>query len=294
MRVKFPGTGEIITIEMPVYQPVALSLQWMEKYLSLMQIDKPDLATTQIMADVNSWLGNTHEAVEWWRLLISMQPGNDSLRNEAVRYFTSVNFLTDAYAQLDTLNKRNILQQDQQFQLAQYHMLAGKYQPALHVLQLFSPVDTIQMMHAILLKANIHRLMGNPNMALDYLNDSMPVVAFTLPEPLDSLDSFATLPPPDEAQVMYANTAYAKARIYASARKYKNALAELRKALDNGFNYGYLLDEDKVWDQKKMMRKKNKLVAKFTFEREYKTEATSQFENPIGYRIPNWPKDLYD
>jgi hypothetical protein len=68
----------------------------------------------------------------------------------------------------------------------------------------------------------------------------------------------------------------------------------LRKALDSGFNYGYVLDEDKVWDHKKMKRKWNKLIAQYTFEREYKTEAISKFENPISYRIPNWPENIHD
>ena len=251
MHIKLPGTGEIIKIEMPVYHPEALSLQWMEKYLSLLQLDKPDLATTQLLADVHSWLGNTHEAVKWWRLFISMQPGNDSLRYEGVRYFTRVNYLMDACAQLDTLHKRNKLNQDQLFQLARYHMLAGKYQPALDVLRSYSPGDTIHIIQTILLKANIYRMMGNTQMALQYLDDSMPVFTLQLPPPTDSMDSRGNMHARDYGNKAIIQTAYARARIYALMKKYKNALAELRKALDSGFNYVYLLNEDKVWNQKK-------------------------------------------
>ena len=215
MHIKLPGTGEIIKIEMPVYHPVALSLQWMEKYLSLMQLDKPDLATTQLLADVHSWLGNTYEAVKWWRLFISMQPGNDSLRYEGVRYFTRVNYLMDACAQLDTLHKRNKLNQDQLFQLARYHMLAGKYQPALDVLRSYSPGDTIHIIQTILLKANIYRMMGNTQMALQYLDDSMPVFTLQLPPPTDSMDSRGNMHARDYGNKAIIQTAYARARIYA-------------------------------------------------------------------------------
>jgi hypothetical protein len=294
INVKLPGTAEIITIEMPVYQPVALSLQWMEKWFSLTQTDDPDVATTQVMADLHSWVGNTYEAVKWWRLLIGMQPKNDSLRYEGVRYFTSVNYLMDAYAQLDTLHKRNKLQQDQQVQLAHYHMLAGKYQPALHVLPSYTPGDTIQIIQTILLKANIHRMMGNTQMALQYLDDSMPVFTLQLPPPEDSMDSRGNMHARDYGNKAIVQTSYAKARIYASTKKYKSALTELRKALESGFNYGYVLNEDNVWKQKKMKRKWNKLIAQYTFEREYKTEAISKFENPISYRIPNWPENIHD
>jgi tetratricopeptide (TPR) repeat protein len=294
INVKLPGTAEKITIEMPVYQPVALSLQWMEKWFSLTQTDDPDVATTQVMADLNSWIGNTHDAVKWWRLLISKQPGNDSLRNKAIQYFTTVNYLTDAYAQLDSLQASNQLKQSQRLQLAEYRMLAGKYQPALDVLQSFIPTDTPELIQAILLKSNIYRLMGKATMALQYLNDSIPVFALQIPPPEDSMDAYGNIIPGDYANRVIANTAYAKARIYATSKKYKNALTELRKALDSGFNYGYVLDEDKVWNHKKMKRKWNKLIAQYTFEREYKTEAISKFENPISYRIPNWPENIHD
>lgn len=293
-KITIPGTGETVIIERPVYNPVEQSLQWMEKWLSLTQTDNPDEAITQVMADLNSWLGNTHDAVKWWRLLISKQPDNDSLRNKAIQYFTTVNYLTDAYAQLDSLQASNQLKQSQRLQLAEYHMLAGKYQLALDVLQTFIPTDTPELIQAILLKSNIYRLMGKATMALQYLNDSIPVFALQIPPPEDSMDVYGNIFPGDYANRVIANTAYAKARIYASSKKYKNALTELRKALESGFNYGYVLDEDKVWDHKKMKRRCNKLIAQYTFDREYKTDRSGKFENPIQFRIPNWPENIND
>ena len=47
-------------------------------------------------------------------------------------------------------------------------------------------------------------------------------------------------------------------------------------------------------ESKEKIRKWNKLLAQYTFIREYKKERSERFENPIGYRIPNWPKDLYE
>ncbi len=293
-KITIPGTGETVIIEMPVYNPVEQSLQWMEKWLSLTQTNNPDEATTQVMADLHSWLGNTNDAVKWWRLLISKQPGNDSLRKQAIQYFTTVNYLTDAYAQLDSLHAGNKLQHTQHLQLAEYHMLAGKYQPALDVLQTYTPADTTQLFQSIHLKANINRLMGNSNLALQYLNDSLPVINLQVPPPEESMDRFGSIDARYSGISAIAYTAYAKARIYASAQKYKNALAELKIALENGFNYRYVLSEDKVWDYKKVKRRWNKLIAQYPFERDYKTDRSGKFENPIEYRIPNWPENIND
>ncbi|CAN5413127.1 hypothetical protein BH10BAC2_BH10BAC2_42320 [soil metagenome] len=274
-----PGTEEKLIIKMPVYDPVKGALALLLQSEKLSPDLQPRREVAEAIADLYSWLGYSNEAIKLYKEIVNRKPGDDTLRNKLLGYLLANDELTDAYAQLDTLFHRTQIKPAQTLLLVQDHILSRRFSEATRLLKNYQPQTDSAKYQVMSLYAIMNWLSGQPQNALAYLQDSLPVMM------INENDN-------DEIKLYKQQQLnfrwYSIARIDALEKNYDKAFDALQLALDNGFDYKYVLDDDSAWTEWRGTEKWNTLMAKYEFMRQYVTEPLEIFRNPIIYRIPGF------
>lgn len=270
-----PGTGDSITIVMDTYDPVKFSLNAIDLSVKLSGDLKPHLAAARSLADLYAWTGNTDQSIYWFKQSILLTPTNALQRNKFSDYLAAVDRLPAACDQLDTLYQQKKITSDQTLQLADWKMLAGSNAEGKKILNKFRPEYADQKRSLLLLNARTNILAGNTQAALNiYLDPAMGVSA----KPTDDLEVES------EESARINERLYAIARLYAFLKKDDLAFTTIKKALDAGFNYNYVLDSDEAWAKFRDTEKWHKLIGSYTYALYY---AGKSEVNPIDFRIPD-------
>ncbi|MEO6133583.1 MAG: hypothetical protein ABIP35_00435 [Ginsengibacter sp.] len=268
-----PGTGDSVMIRAVTYDPVKEALDALILSVKFSGDIKPDIETAKSLANIYSWMGNTDQSIEWFQQSLSLNPTDVKQRNKFADYLTAGGKLPEAYNQLKILYGQKKITQKQIIQLADWQFLSGKNTEAATLLQKIKPIDGDEKRQLLLLKARTNSLQGKAKIALNYLKDSLSL------HKINDTDGYEI----NEAKEFQNRTQlYSIARLYSILKKDELAFATLKKTLDAGFNYEYVLDYDKVWDPIRKTRKWDNLLNNYTFE----LETLQNDFNPIGYRIP--------
>lgn len=279
IQFTLPGTLENITIAMPVYDPVKESLDWLQQSVKLSGDEQPRREITEAIADLDSWTGNSADAIKSYKALVDADPGNASLRNKLLNYLLAIPELPGAYEQLDSLYQRNQIRLQQINDLAMYHMLSGKLVEAKSTLKSYHADTDAEKYQTMSLYAKINWLMGQPKIALAYLQDSLPVNKIN---EKDDDETKANIKSQQDFRL------YSMARMYALLKNNEKAFNALQVALDSGFNFKYVLDNDTLWTELRSSEKWKALMQQHEFNLEYGSGTTETFRNPIIYRIPGF------
>ena len=272
----FPD-GDTMIISMPVYNPVTSALDLLQQSVAL----SPDVETKpqvkKAIADLDSWSGNNDEAISLYKQLVQAQPLNDTLRNKLITFLTIKNYLPQASEQLTALYKNKQADTLQITTLAGYNYLAGKTKDAIQLLQPLYAGNSYNIFNAAFLKATVLCSENKTKQALQVLTDSLPPLQIAG----NDYDMQA------KEKMLVANKYYATARTYALLKNNSKALSLLKQAIDTGFAYKYVLNEDAAWNNLRNKKTWKSLINRYGFK-DYNTTVLNgaYFINPIEYRIP--------
>ena len=288
VRFGIAGTEDTIEIKMPVYDPVKESLENLQQAVKFSADVQAGNELQEAMADLNSWIGNTVIATKLYNELVSNQPQNVKLRNKFTNYLLAHNELPTAYNQLKVLYQQKQLKPEQIELLATYHILSGNYKAAKAMIKNMPAVSIDEKRKVLALNVKMCLLSGKANEALIYLTPPFPKDIAPEKKNFKVDLEYYKQQGEYENQHKYYNDflLYSKARVYSMLKRNDEAFKTLKQALDSGFRYDYILDNDKVWDKVRGTKKWDALMAKYEFTRDYTQDYPKEFRNPVGYRIP--------
>jgi len=290
-----PGTSEELVIKEQDIDPVSAAISFLEQSIKLSGEFNGSRQTLEMLGDLNSWSGNTIEAITNYNKSLELQPENIQLRNKIINYLIFNSRLPEALAQLEYLYQQNQITHQQKLLLANFQALSGQYNKAIAVISNYQPGYESEKYFKMAFFAQQGWLSGDAEKALRYLNDSLPDIGPESPSP-DASDELYTYNP-DLVINMTAKTyfpPYFKARLYAMKKDDKKALAELQKAIKAYFGFYFVLEHDSVWDHLrntepwiKLLNQMHAYRRSMKYERDYYTEEKGYY-NSYLYKIPKY------
>ena len=277
---ELPGTHEEIQIELPLYDPLKQALAYLQQSVKLSGDVEPPPEVLEALAGLNSWTGNSEAGMQQYKDLLTVQPANEKARDKYINNLVAAFEFPDVSEQLNLAYKLRQIKPEQLLLLAQYKMLAGNFTEGKQVLENFKPRDAVEKNQAMELYARINWLNGQPAKALAYLLDSFSVIK------IDPKDDAADPNINSNKQIRINFRLYSIARIYVLLKNNDKALMALKQALDAGFNYKLVLDNDTVWATLKHTPGWNALIKKYNFTVNYLTHPQETFRGMDRYRLP--------
>ncbi len=215
------------------------------------------LATTdETIAELHSMLGNIFfatrqfdKAAEQYQAAIEFRPDDAGLRRMTASAFQQSFRLTNAFNHLDTLWQKNLLLANDYLPFAAMAIHGKQFVQVAEVLENASQLFTgIKKDSVMALKARMYFVQQDAR-SVPYYTDSIQK-AMPLPERL-----------------------YAVASMYAIKSDPAKAFQWLNQALEKGFDYGYVLENDPVWAMYRNKREWNDLLK----GRQFKTYPITDF-----------------
>jgi tetratricopeptide (TPR) repeat protein len=283
ISLQLPGTDEEIVIDMPVYNPVQKTLDFLMESVKLNGDIEPSEEMKSILATVNSWLGNYDAAAAWYQNILTKHPTDLLFRNKLIEMLMFSEQLPAVQQQLDTLYRQRKINNGQLLMLAEYNLLSNHGQKNNALLQSFKPTDRDEMIS--ILKLNIMAAMQKNN---------YPEV-LSLVKKINALynisDTTGTAQMDEYMRGTAQFTFYTAARTYVLMKQHAKAMHYLEKAVQCGLLYKNLFDNDKAWKDVRKSAAWKKLMKDHAAAMDDYIANTMGvelgFKNPISYRIPD-------
>ncbi|MCE6991059.1 caspase family protein [Dyadobacter sp. CY323] len=249
-EIILPGTGEKIAIPTPKYDPLKVSLASLKLAVRLSGELQTKPQILLAIADLNSWMGNDQEAFLMYKEFISVQEPDAALRSRIIGYCFEINESTFAMNQLEILHRLGEATPAQEIELADCYARSGSTDRALVLLKNVKATNDTERARVGMVYAKTNWLAGRHSDALGYLN------AFINTRTTD----------PAGMDKVTANRYYSIARLNASLKKKDPAFSALNLALENGFNYGHVLNTDSSWKRLRQSARWKALVQKYSVQ----------------------------
>ncbi len=242
-------TGETGTIATDIAFPFTNGINY------LLFADSALAADDEILADINDKLGDlyawqglpTYSAPHYQRS-VDLQPVNSGVRSKLVNNYDSIYRFSNAMIHMDTLYNRKEISYTHQKLLAHYKMRSGNTNLARGLLKEIKQTDPFK------------------DEELIALNGLLELLSEKYKASLEQYQQLLSLKPGD-AMIMYSI-----ARIYAVQNKKGPSFEWLKKAQENGFNYGYVLKYDPLLQNLRKTAAWKSWVSSFGYK-EYKLPA---------------------
>ncbi|MEJ7674857.1 MAG: hypothetical protein WKF59_19710 [Chitinophagaceae bacterium] len=172
-KFKLPGTNEELSIEMKGYDPLKTSISFLENAIKFSGDLKPKIELTEAIANLEKWRGNNEAAITGFNNLVNLQPENNKVRNTLIELLEFNKNLPAAAVQLDSLQRRKALSNEQIIRLAYYKILSHHAKDGLPLLKEYVPhtLEEKNLKTSLLIQ---HFMMtGQLKNALSYLRDSL-------------------------------------------------------------------------------------------------------------------------
>ena len=216
-----PGTGEWIVPADDIYMPRKDGIKYLQRAAEL-------LTEKEALADINYktgniflWAGSKKQAYPYFEKSLSFNPNNANARLTLIDIYKPLFKNKAALQQLNYLNDSNQINFEKRLLLAEFDIRAGEFEKAKTLL------DKAESIHPYLV-TKINNLRGLSNMLAGNYKAG---IEFYQKNRL-------------EQQGNNCFTIYAMARLYAKAGNTKEAWNYLQSAIDFGFNYLYVLQND--------------------------------------------------
>ncbi len=280
IRFTLPGTGETVIIKSTVYDPLKDSRDNLLQSIRLSGELQANNQVLEALADVHSWMGNQEEALYLYFRLMKLAPGNTELNNKLIEYLVVKDELPAAAEQCEMLYRQNKATPTQLIQLANWQVLAGNNKDAGNVLKGFQPATNKEKSEVAMVNARMNWLSAQPGKALAILLKSP---ANVHPKTPGEGDDEA-----DAAKEKQITQLYTIARLYAMQKQESTSLKALKKALDEGFNYKQVLDNDAVWKNSRNTLPWKTLLKNYELDNGDISLYPLPPIDPIQYRIPGY------
>lgn len=215
------GTGESLFFAGAILTPITDGIRTLQTADSLMG-NNLDLSAdvNDKIGDLYLWQGLPTFAAVHYQKSVDMLDINTSVRNKLIDVYDLLYQFTNAGINLDTLNARNELTFEKLLLQLKYNIHAGKFNDALGYLLQAQALDPYTSPDVVDLNGRLHLLSGKYKEALTIYKELLEVL-------------------PADSCIMYSIS-----RIYALQKNRSKAMVWLNKAVNAGFNYGWVLQFD--------------------------------------------------
>ncbi|RYF91374.1 MAG: hypothetical protein EOO03_01510 [Chitinophagaceae bacterium] len=217
---------ESIQTASPILSPMSHGIRYLTTADSLLALDDNAIADINgKIADLLFWQGLPQESALRYEKAIALQRHNASIRSKMVGAYTTTFQNRNALQQLEFLKSNHELNFHQQILLAQLYLHAGRFAEADTLVNNSKQIHPYAKPEFVLIPAK--RFLMSKQFAkavkqyLNYLKDT----------PTD------------------ANAMYSVARSYARMSRNRDAWDWLQRAVQNGFGYAYVLENDECWNK---------------------------------------------
>lgn len=237
---QIPGILESIHFAPPVIQPLTEGMHLLKKADQFLQQDEFALADINYkIGDLYVWQGISAKAIPYYQQSLALQQNNANTRMQLINIYDTTYQFTAAMAQLDSLYARQEIDFDKQVLMAKYDIHESRFQEAYELLLDAQQKHPYKMAAVTDLNGRVQLLSGKLKQALKYYKEYLAVNL-------------------DDAQAMYTI-----GRINAKLGNTSEAWTWLEKAMHKGFNYGWILRLDEVWDKYRKDARWGKLQTSF-------------------------------
>ncbi|MFZ1529030.1 MAG: caspase family protein [Ferruginibacter sp.] len=244
-------TGEEGEIAKSIELPFTDGIKYLLKADSLLADDETIADVNDKLGDLYMWQGLPTYSAKHYQKSVELQPINSGVRSKLVNNYDSIYRFSAAMIHMDTLYRRKEINYQHQKLLANYKMRAGNTGMARSLLKEIEHTDPLEDDQLYALNGLLELLSENYQASLKQYKKQL-------------------MHQPGDALIMYSI-----ARLYAVQHKNGPAFQWLKKAGEHGFNYGYVLQYDPLFQ---------------------KLRQTGTWKNWIGtispkeYKLPAWVK----
>ncbi|MBC7867251.1 MAG: hypothetical protein H7X88_06940 [Gloeobacteraceae cyanobacterium ES-bin-316] len=177
------------------------------------------------IADLYLWQGLPEKAFVHYQKSVDLQPENSGTRLKLVDCYAVTWQFRNALVQLDSLVNKQEINFEKQLLLTKYYIHASRFKDAAPLLAGAKAIHPYNVIEITDLEARLHLLANDEQEAVKFYKQYLAAV-------------------PDDAATMYSI-----ARLYARMNKKKDAWQWLKRCVDKGFVYSFVLKSDSCWEK---------------------------------------------
>ena len=216
-----PGTRESILSADAIYMPRKDGIAYLQRAAELLS-EKEALADIHFKTgNIYVWAGSKKQAYPYFEKSLSLIPDNANARLTLVDIYKALYKNRAAFNQLNYLNDSNQINLPKRILLAQFNIYAGNFNKAnesLNKIEQYVPYTVFEINN---LRGLAGMLANKPKQAIEFYKKSINA---------------------QETDPWFNH--YSLARLYAKAGNTKEAWKYLQNAINFGFNYSYVLQND--------------------------------------------------
>lgn len=217
-----PGTGESILSADAIYMPRKDGIAYLQRAAELLS-EKETLADIHFKTgNIYVWAGSKKQAHPYFERSLALVPDNANARLTLVDIYKALYKNRDAIKQLTYLNDSNQVNLPKRILFAQFNIRAGNFDKAnesLNKTENYTPYTIFEINN---LRGLAGMLANKPKQAIEFYTKSLQA---------------------QETDTIWFNS-YSLARLYAKAGNTREAWKYLQAAINVGFNYSYVLQND--------------------------------------------------
>ncbi len=224
-HILIPGTGEKKYLAREVSYPRYDGIRYLKQAAALFG-EKETLASINYkIAEIFEWAGSKKQAYPYFERSLLLAPENVNTRLKLIDNYKTLFKNSSALTQLNYLYENNLINFDNRLQLARFDMLAGNFTHANELLNKADSIHPYSLPEIDNLYGLLNLLANNPQKAIAAYEKSIVV---------------------QQADPWFNN--YSIARLYAKSGNSTRAWKYLNRAVDLGFNYSFVLQNDNYMD----------------------------------------------
>jgi Flp pilus assembly protein TadD len=222
--IRLPGTGKKFRYADRIFLPRENGINNLLKAEDWAPDDGTKADIHDKLGDLYVWQGIAEFAVPHYKEAIELIPENASIKMKLSGVYSSLWYLSEDKALLDTLFNNGKISSAKLISLAAYYIYEGNPAKAGRLLDSAMKVNPVAVPELLELNGRMQMLTDHPEKAISFYK------------------YFYQLRPGN------ADAAYAIASLYIQLKNRTEALSWLEKSVNDGLNYSYLLKNDPVWD----------------------------------------------
>ncbi len=243
VMVKLPGLDSTIELAPVISTPLSDGIEYLLTADTLLAKDDYVLADiNDKMADLYVWQGLPEKAFAHYQKSVDLQPGNSGTRLKLIDCYATTWQYRNALVQLDSLVSKKEINFEKQLLFAKYYIHAGRFKEATPLLAGAKAIHPYKVPEIADLDARLHLLSKEYGSAIKLYRNLL------------------------ADDVAAASTMYNLARLYAKTGKNTDAWKWLKRSLDNGFTYSFVLKSDPFWDKFRQQRQWKQLMQDTNFK----------------------------
>ncbi len=220
-----PGTNDTIPVAGPIYMPRKDGITYLKRAAEL-------IPEKEALADINFKIGNIYlyagskkQAYPYLEKSLSFEPGNANTRLILIDIYAALYKNSTALKQLNYLYDRSQINFEKRLLLAQFDIKAGQFDKANELLTKAEYIHPYVLPQIANLRGLSNMLAGKPTEAIAFYKKNIDV---------------------QKKDPWFTN--YSLARLYAITDNQTEAWKYLQRAINTGFNFSFVLQNDSLME----------------------------------------------